>query len=78
MRIRFACRARNCPVRATLVAEKFDSTGLPVRQIKLCILHCEVVIKCERSLAVLKFQTEAKNREAQPFAFKVCAIETRV
>jgi hypothetical protein len=43
------CRARNCLMRATLVAEKDDSAGRHVRQIELCLLHSEVVIERERS-----------------------------
>jgi hypothetical protein len=46
MRIRFACITRNCLKRATLVAEKVDSDDRHARQIELCLLHCEVVLKC--------------------------------
>jgi hypothetical protein len=43
------CRARRCLKRATLVAEKTDVAGRHVRQIELCLLHCEIVIERERS-----------------------------
>jgi hypothetical protein len=43
------CKARGCPKRATLIAEKVDVAGRHVRQIELCPLHCEVVIERERS-----------------------------
>jgi hypothetical protein len=43
------CRARNCLMRATLVAEKVDAAGRYVRQIELCLVHCEVVIERERA-----------------------------
>jgi hypothetical protein len=42
------CKARGCPERATLIAEKTDAMGRHVRQIELCPLHCEVVIARER------------------------------
>ncbi|GEM_PF-2091482 len=42
------CRARDCPKRATLIAEKVDTAGRHVRQIELCGLHCEIVIERER------------------------------
>ena len=43
------CKARRCLKRATLVAEKVDVAGRHIRQIELCVLHCEVVIERERS-----------------------------
>ena len=43
------CRARRCLKRATLVAEKTDVAGRHVRQIELCLSHCEIVIERERS-----------------------------
>ena len=42
-------RARNCQMRATLVAEKVDTAGRHVRQIELCPLHCQIVIERERN-----------------------------
>src|ERR1019366_1584643 len=43
------CRARHCPKRATLIAEKTDAVGRHVRQIELCPHHCDIVIERERS-----------------------------
>ena len=43
------CKARRCLKRATLIAEKIDVAGRHVRQIELCLLHCEIVIERERS-----------------------------
>jgi len=43
------CRARNCQMRATLVAEKVDTAGRHVRQIELCPLRCQIVIERERN-----------------------------
>ena len=43
------CKARGCPRRATLIAEKVDTAGRHVRQIELCPLHCEIVIERERT-----------------------------
>ncbi len=43
------CKARGCPKRATLIAEKVDAAGRHVRQIELCARHCDVVIERERS-----------------------------
>lgn len=43
------CKARGCPKRATLIAEKVDVAGRHVRQIELCLAHCEVVIERERA-----------------------------
>ena len=43
------CKARRCQERATLVAEKVDAGGRHIRQIELCLIHCAVVIKRERS-----------------------------
>jgi hypothetical protein len=43
------CRARRCLKRATLIAEKTDVAGCHVRQIELCLSHCEIVIERERS-----------------------------
>ena len=43
------CRARRCLKRATLIAEKTDVAGRHVRQIELCLSHCEIVIERERS-----------------------------
>ena len=42
------CKARGCLARATLVAEKVDVAGRHVRQIELCLRHCDVVIERER------------------------------
>lgn len=42
------CKARRCPKRATLIAEKTDAAGRHVRQIELCSQHCDVVIERER------------------------------
>jgi hypothetical protein len=41
------CKARGCPKRAILIAEKVDSAGRHVRQIELCPMHCKVVIERE-------------------------------
>ena len=46
------CKARRCLKRATLIAEKIDAAGRHVRQIELCLLHCEVVIERERALGL--------------------------
>jgi hypothetical protein len=43
------CKARSCLKRATLVAEKVDTAGRHVRQIELCLRHCELVIDRERA-----------------------------
>jgi hypothetical protein len=43
------CKARNCLKRASLIAQKVDVAGRHVRQIELCPLHCEIVIKRERA-----------------------------
>jgi hypothetical protein len=43
------CKARGCPKRATLVAEKVDTAGRHVRQIELCLVHCEIVIEREHA-----------------------------
>jgi hypothetical protein len=43
------CMARRCLKRATPIAEKDDSVGRHVRQIELCLLHCEIVIECEQA-----------------------------
>jgi hypothetical protein len=43
------CKARGCPRRATLVAEKVDTAGRHLRQIELCAPHCEIVIARERA-----------------------------
>jgi hypothetical protein len=43
------CRARSCLKRATLIAEKVDTAGRHIRQIELCLLHCEVVIEREQA-----------------------------
>jgi hypothetical protein len=43
------CKARGCPKRATLIAEKVDTAGRHVRQIELCALHCEIVIAREQA-----------------------------
>jgi|SRR5271155_4486808 len=43
------CRARGCPKRGTLIAEKVDVAGRHIRQIELCARHCEVVIERERA-----------------------------
>jgi len=43
------CKARGCPQRATLIAEKVDSAGRHVRQIELCARHCQIVIERERA-----------------------------
>jgi len=42
------CKARTCPKRATLVAEKVDTAGRHVRQIELCASLCYVVVERER------------------------------
>src|ERR1035437_6477038 len=42
-------KARGGPKRATLIPEKTDAAGRHVRQIELCRLHCEIVIKRERA-----------------------------
>jgi hypothetical protein len=42
------CKARGCPKRATLVAEKIDGIGRHIRKIELCQRHCDVVIERER------------------------------
>jgi hypothetical protein len=42
------CKARSCLKRATLIAEKVDTAGRHVRQIELCLQHCEIVIERER------------------------------
>ena len=43
------CKARGCLTRATLIAQKVDGAGRNVRQIELCLRHCEIVIERERS-----------------------------
>lgn len=43
------CKARDCPMRATLIAEKVDGAGRHCRQVELCGPHCEVVIARERA-----------------------------
>ena len=43
------CRARGCPKRAALIAEKIDAAGRYVRQIELCTRHAEVVVARERA-----------------------------
>ena len=43
------CNARRCLKRATLIAEIMMWLVIYVRQIELCLLHCEVVIERERS-----------------------------
>ena len=43
------CKARNCPKRATLIAEKVDTAGRHVRQIELCERHCDIAIERERA-----------------------------
>ncbi len=42
------CKARSCPKRETLIAEKVDVAGRHVRQVELCALHCEIVVERER------------------------------
>ena len=46
------CTARGCLKRATLIAEKVDGAGRHVRQIELCLRHCQIVIERERSRAL--------------------------
>jgi hypothetical protein len=43
------CRARGCPKRATLIAEKVDAAGRHVRQVELCEPHLNFVIDRERA-----------------------------
>ena len=43
------CRAPRCPVRrATIVLQKIDAAGWPVRQIEFCDRHAEAVITRKR------------------------------
>jgi hypothetical protein len=43
------CKKVRCLERATLIAEKVDGAGRHVRQIELCLRHCEIVIERERA-----------------------------
>jgi hypothetical protein len=43
------CKARGCPKRATLIAEKVDTAGRHVRQVQLYARHCDIVIERERA-----------------------------
>ena len=43
------CKAGGCLKRATLIAENRDAAGRHIRQIELCVQHCEIVIERERT-----------------------------
>jgi hypothetical protein len=43
------CKARGCPKRATLIAEKTDAAARHVRQIELCTRHGDIVIESARA-----------------------------
>ena len=56
------CKARRCPKRATLIAEKVDGAGPHVRQIELCTRYCNVVVKRERARD-LRFLIAGTNKK---------------
>ena len=43
------CKKSRCQERAAFIAEKVDGAGRHVRQIELCLRHCEIVIARERA-----------------------------
>jgi hypothetical protein len=59
------CKARGCLERATLVAEKVDVAGRHIRQIELCLPHCDVVIARERKRG-LEISDRAIGTKALP------------
>ena len=63
-------------MRATLIAEKVDGAGRYVRQIELCLRHCEIVIERVRR-AASRFAIDGMNSViclsgASWIALKVC------
>jgi hypothetical protein len=52
MRYISRCKKSRCHERATLIADKVDGAGRHVRQIELCLRHCQIVIERERACAL--------------------------
>ena len=59
------CKARGCPKRATLIAEKIDAAGA-VFDRSSCARYTAKSSSVARGLAVLKFATEAKPADNLP------------
>jgi len=65
------CKARSCP-RHDAGRGEVDTAGRDVRQIKLCALHCQIVIERERARG-LKITTDATSsaRRSERARFKI-------